>query len=94
MRPGRGQCSPLRFFLVVVIGLGIAIGVVRLRTGSAWPAVAMHAAWNSIIQGPFDRSSVGPGATMWVGESGILVAAASVLAGIAVYWWHWEKPTT
>jgi membrane protease YdiL (CAAX protease family) len=78
---------------MVVLGLGIAIGVVRLRTGSVWPAVAMHAAWNAIIQGPFDRSSVGPGATVWVGESGILVAVASLLAGLAVYYWRWDKPS-
>jgi len=77
-------------FVVLVIGMGVAIGVLRLRTGSVWPAVIMHAAWNAIIQGPFDRSSVGPGATVWVGESGILVAFFGVLAAAALYRWWWS----
>lgn len=77
-------------FVVMVIALGFAIGVVRLRTGSVWPAIAMHAAWNAIIQGPFDHSSTGPGATVWVGESGILVAVVTVLVAIVVVRWHWE----
>jgi uncharacterized protein len=77
-------------FVVMVIALGFAIGVERLRTGSVWPAIAMHAAWNAIIQGPFDRSSVGPGATVWVGESGILVAVVTVVVATVVVRWHWE----
>jgi uncharacterized protein len=75
-------------FMVDVMGIALVIGVLRLRTGSVWPAVALHAAWNSIIQGPFDQSSTGPGATVWVGESGIIVSMVSLLFGIAVYlWW-------
>lgn len=75
-------------FVVMVVSLGLAIGALRLATGSVWPAIAMHAAWNAIIQGPFDRASTGPGATVWVGESGILVALVTVVCGIVVYrWW-------
>jgi uncharacterized protein len=68
-------------FLVDVVGIAYAIGAVRLRSGSVWPAAAMHGAWNAIIQGPFDHASTGPGATLWVGESGILVAVLSLVIG-------------
>lgn len=75
-------------FMVDVMGIALVIGVLRLRSGSVWPAAALHAAWNSIIQGPFDRSSVGPGATVWVGESGWIVSIVSLLFGIAIdMWW-------
>jgi uncharacterized protein len=68
-------------FVVDVVGIAYAIGIVRLRSGSVWPAAVMHGAWNAIIQGPFDRASTGPGATFWVGESGILVAVVSLVIG-------------
>src|SRR5262249_25932696 len=41
-----------------------------------WPAVALHAAWNAVIQGAFDPASGGPLAALWVGEAGGLVAVA------------------
>jgi membrane protease YdiL (CAAX protease family) len=71
-------------FVVDVIGIALVIGTLRLRSGSVWPAIVLHAAWNSIIQGPFDRSATGPGATLWVGESGLLVAAVSLTVGVVV----------
>jgi membrane protease YdiL (CAAX protease family) len=48
----------------------------RLESGSVWPAVIMHAAWNAIIQGVFDASTQGK--SVWVGESGILVTLVNV----------------
>jgi uncharacterized protein len=77
-------------FMIMVIGSALVAGVLRLRSGSVWPAVVLHAAWNSIIQHPFDRSSVGPGATLWVGESGVLVAVTTLIVGVIVYLW-WRK---
>jgi len=66
-------------FLVTVVAAGYLFGWARLTTGSVWPAVVGHAAWNSILQGTFDASSKGPAAVVWVGESGVLVAAVSVV---------------
>ena len=54
----------------------------RLETGSIWPAIALHAAWNAIIQIAFDPASTGTGATLWIGESGILVTLTMVVAAI------------
>ena len=66
--------------MVAITSFGYVIARVRLETGSVWPAVVLHAAWNRIIQGPFDGSTSGAGATLWVGESGILTALALVVA--------------
>ena len=77
-------------FLVTVTGVALVIGVLRLRSGSVWPAILLHAAWNSIILNPFDRSSVGPNATLWVGESSVLVAVTTLILGLIVYRW-WRK---
>jgi uncharacterized protein len=85
--------SPLisaALFMGTVVGVALVIGVLRLRSGSVWPAIVLHAAWNSLIQNPFDRSSVGPSATIWVGESGALVAAVTLIVGVIVYQW-WRK---
>jgi membrane protease YdiL (CAAX protease family) len=75
-------------FLVDVVGIAYVIGILRLRSGSVWPAALLHGAWNGIIQVGFDPASTGPGATTWVGESGILVAVISLAIGLAVarYW--------
>jgi len=83
-------------FVVDVVGIGFVIGVLRLRSGSVWPAALLHGTWNGIIQLPFDQSSTGPGATFWVGESGILVAALSLTLGVLVarsYWTTREVST-
>jgi membrane protease YdiL (CAAX protease family) len=77
-------------FMIMVIGIALVAGVLRLRSGSVWPAIVLHAAWNSIIQNPFDRSSVGAGATLWVGESGVLVAVTTLIVGWLVYQ-RWRK---
>jgi uncharacterized protein len=80
--------SPLlsaALFIFTVLGIALVAGVLRLRSGSVWPAIVLHAAWNSIIQNPLDRSSIGPGATLWVGESGVLVAVTTLIVGLVVY---------
>lgn len=67
-------------FVVTVVGIGFTMGYLRLSTGSVWPAVVLHGVWNAVIQGAFDTSTKEP--SIWVGEAGLLVAAASV----AVAW--------
>jgi hypothetical protein len=42
----------------------------------------MHAAWNAIIQTVFDRLSSGSQAPLWIGESGLLVAATLVILAV------------
>ncbi len=69
-------------FMVVAVGLTVPISWARLATGSVWPAVVAHGAWNTIIQMLFDPSTAGPNHIVWVGESGLLTAAT--LVGVAM----------
>jgi uncharacterized protein len=57
----------------------------KIALRQVWPAIVLHAAWNSIIQNPFDRSLVGAGAKLWAGESGVLVAVTTLIVGWLVY---------
>src|SRR5919202_970234 len=70
--------------MVGATSTGFVIARMRLETGSIWPAIALHGAWNSTIQGAFDPATTGTGAgaTLWVGEAGILTALALVVAAV------------
>src|ERR671932_1429496 len=67
--------SPALSAVLLVVGataLGVVIARVRLATGSIWPAIAFHLAWNTIIQEVFKPVTTGPGARLWLGEYGTL----------------------
>lgn len=76
-----------------VFSAGAVAGWSRQATGSVWPAVLLHATWNSVIQGAFDVATAGEGPraarNLWVGESGVLVAAASIIFLAVV--WRWRR---
>jgi membrane protease YdiL (CAAX protease family) len=57
---------PLALLMVTTVTLGYVLARLRLETGSVWSAVALHAAWNAIIQGGFDLAATGAGKAMWV----------------------------
>ena len=78
-------------FMITVTSIGFVFARVRLETGSIWPAIALHGAWNSIIQGAFDPVTMGTGAgaTLWVGEGGILTALALIVAAVIFSRGHW-----
>lgn len=61
------------WFMVAITVSSFLYARLRLATGSIWPVIMLHGAWNSTIQSVFDVSISGEGATFWVGESGILV---------------------
>ncbi len=69
-------------FLIAILAQGFLLARVRLESGSVWPAIVGHSAWNATIQGVFDFSTVSEPTALWVGESGLLVA----LAGVALSW--------
>jgi uncharacterized protein len=65
-----------------VTSFGFVLARMHLETGSVWPAIVLHAAWNSIIQTAFDPATAGSRAALWTGESGILTLLALVVAAI------------
>ncbi|WP_433028517.1 CPBP family glutamic-type intramembrane protease [Actinomycetospora sp. CA-053990] len=70
--------------LVSITATSVVYARMRLETGSVWPVVLAHSAWNMIIQNPFDHAASGPGATLWVGEAGIVTAAVLVVVAVLV----------
>jgi len=79
---GANPLLSVPIFLVSIASAGFLFAWARLATGSIWPAVVMHAAWNATIQGAFDRSTTGENALLWTGESGILVAATLLVLAV------------
>jgi hypothetical protein len=77
-----GQYATGPIPLVSVLGFGmLAVALHSVwtrwteRNGSLWPAILGHSAWNTVIQFPFDGHTGGTWARLWVGDSGVLVAA-------------------
>lgn len=69
-------------FVIGVVADAYLAAYVRLRSGSVWPAVMFHGAANAIIQGTFDRATVGT--PQIVGESGWLPATIAVIVVLIV----------
>ncbi len=67
------------WFLVAITVSSFLYARLRLATGSIWPVIMLHGAWNSTIQSVFDGSTSGERATVWVGESGILVMLTIII---------------
>ncbi|MEJ2890868.1 CPBP family intramembrane glutamic endopeptidase [Actinomycetospora aeridis] len=84
-------------FMVSVVPYGCILARARLSTGSVWPGIAAHGAYNSIIQGAFWPAAAAGGASaaVWVGmETGILVAVALILVGLALCAGTWTYRRT
>ncbi len=69
-------------FFGQIIAASYLLARLRLGSGSVWPAVVFHSAWNSIIQGPFDESTSHPG--VWLGEAGVVTAIVGLT--VAAVW--------
>lgn len=81
-------------FMVVVVSISYVFARARLETGSVWPAIVLHGAWNAIIQGAFDPATGGAGALWWTGESGLLVVLTVVVVAWIVSRGRWRMVIT
>jgi membrane protease YdiL (CAAX protease family) len=78
----------LTCFTVLVMGGSFLFAWMRLRSGSLWTGVLLHASHNLFIQGVFTPLSYDAGKTAYViDEFG--VALAAVVAVVAVVCWRW-----
>ncbi|BCY17373.1 abortive infection protein [Leptolinea sp. HRD-7] len=66
------------FFMLFAVGLSILWGRLRLKTGSVWPAMLGHAAWNQAIP-VFTRYFPEEVPGVWLNESGLLVVISIML---------------
>jgi membrane protease YdiL (CAAX protease family) len=83
---GVAQLSAM-FFVVGTLADAYLAAYVRLRSGSIWPAVTYHGAFNSIIR-TFDRSSVDT--HLALGGSGWLTATIAVVVVLFITRGSWK----
>jgi len=75
----------LACFTVTVVGISFAYAWLRLKSGSLWTGMWLHASHNLFVQSYFDRLTTDTGPTEWIiGEFGIGLVIVSVI--IAVYY--------
>ena len=70
-------------FVIGIVAAGYVFAWLRLSSGSIWPCIWGHGAWNAVVQGAFDRSTAGR--SVWVGESGVLTAGMLVVFAVVLY---------
>jgi membrane protease YdiL (CAAX protease family) len=75
--------------MVTAPSLGYVLARMRLETGSVWPAVALHVAWNVAIQAIFQPLAEGAPTQVWVGESGIITALVLAVAAVVYSRGRW-----
>lgn len=86
---GQSPIVAVILFMIAATSFSFVFARLRLETGSVWPAIVLHASWNSVIQVAFDTASTGPDATLWVGESGIFVTLTVVITAIIFSCGRW-----
>jgi len=73
-------------FTVMVVGLSFPLAWLRLRSGSVWTAMFLHASHNVFIQGIFDGLTTDLGPTEWIiGEFGAGLAIVTAVLGY-LFW--------
>jgi membrane protease YdiL (CAAX protease family) len=84
---GVSVASSLVFFTVSVTGVCFITSWLRLKSGSLWGAVLLHAAHNFYIQGVFDVLTIDGAATrLFTTEFGIGLAVFYAL--VAFFFWR------
>ena len=66
--------------MVTAVSIGPMLAWLRLRTGSIWPCILLHATWNGLINAGFTLAVQNHTENMWVGETGIIVVLTLVIA--------------
>ncbi len=85
----------LPMFTITVIAMGFILAWLRLRSGSIWPAVLLHASSNLFVQSLFDPLTKQTGITRYiVGETGALMAVIIVLFAFILWMQRDKLPDT
>jgi membrane protease YdiL (CAAX protease family) len=82
---GTNAVFALACFTVMVVALAYIMGYLRLRSGSIWPCVLLHATHNTFVQGIFDPLTAPVGLAKCITtEFGAGLAVAIVVAGTVI----------
>lgn len=78
-------------FSIIVISISFLFAWIRLRSGSLWPAVLLHASHNAIIQGYLDALTTKHSWTRYfTGEFGCAMLPLTILWA----YWAWRQEIT
>ena len=73
-------------FTITFIGISFAFAWLRLKSGSLWTGMFLHASHNKFIQGIFTRSTADTGPTEYfIDEFGIALALVSIVVAF-IFW--------
>jgi membrane protease YdiL (CAAX protease family) len=77
-------------FAVLIIALSFPFAWLRLKSGSLWPAVLLHAVHNQLIQGILDKLTGKTAVTPYItGEFGIGLALTGLV--VAYVFWRMQR---
>jgi len=83
--PGTNIVFALTCFSVMLVALSYIMGYLRLRSGSLWPCVLLHATHNTFVQGIFDPLTAPVGWAKYITtEFGAGLAVAMVVAATVI----------
>ncbi|MEM9015765.1 MAG: CPBP family intramembrane glutamic endopeptidase [Verrucomicrobiota bacterium] len=90
------QFGDLYFLLsefAVLFAIGIVLGYTRVKTGSLWLGIGLHAGWvfgvkvlSPLTERTFERAEMMP----WLGDSlrvGLVSTMLVAVTGLAIWWW-------
>jgi uncharacterized protein len=78
-------------FTLMLIGVSFVYSWLRLKSGSLYPAVLLHATHNLFIQGLFDPLTIDTGTTKYIiGEFGAGLAVTGMITGV-IFWWLYTR---
>ena len=80
-------------FIILVVSISFIFTWLRIKSGSLWTAVILHATHNKFIQGIFTPLTTDNGQTeYYVDEFGIIIPLVTL--GFAFYYWNKRKQLT
>ncbi len=82
---GTNPIFAMTCFTVGVVAMAYIMGYLRLRSGSIWPCVLVHASHNTFVQGIYDQLTAPVGLSKYISsEFGAGLALSIVIAAIVV----------
>ena len=79
-------------FVVAATATAFVLARARLETGSIWPCVLLHGAYNTVVQSAFwpTVAADGPSSAVWINmEAGLLVMATLIVGALVLCRGRW-----
>lgn len=91
--PGTVAWFKYPMFVIDIVAFAAIISLLRMKSGSLWPAIFLHAFHNNFDQVIFGPMTVGASKAYFIGETGIITVAFVILSSVAVtYYFKKQAP--